>query len=295
MPYAHNFIPIFFGQPLEDGLQYQTKSFATNVTDMQDVASAMVNGYMASKRRLVGDRVLYDPMRIRQKDIESRNPAAKIPVRPSAYGKNVGEAVYQFPYHDEATGTLLQGASQMVSYANAINNQNPAQQGQFVKGNKTLHEYDDVMGHGNSHNQVMGLMTEGQVFVPMKDCIKLNILQYQTDAVLFNRDRGMNVTINTTDLRKAAIHFRMADGIDPKDKMMSSDDLATAFTGLTQSPAIANGYNLAPMFSYMFKERGVDLRPFEKSPLQVAYEQQVAQWQQAAQIAAQQKAPFNFQ
>jgi hypothetical protein len=39
---AHGFIPIFFGQPIEDGLDFQTKSFATNVTDMQDIASCHV-------------------------------------------------------------------------------------------------------------------------------------------------------------------------------------------------------------------------------------------------------------
>lgn len=290
---AHNFIPIFFGQPIEDGLDFQTKSFATNVTDMQDVASAMVNGYMASKRRLVGDRVLYDPMRVREKDINSTNPAAKIPVRPSAYGKNVADSVYQFPYRDEATNSLIQGSSQMVGYANVINGQNPAQQGQFVKGNKTLHEYEDTMGHGNNRNQIMGLTTENQVFAPMKEVIKLNILQYQTDAVIFSRSNQKNVTINSTDLRKAAIHFRMVDGMLPADKLLSADDLSSALQALTQSPQLGAGYNLAPMFSYLFKERGADLKPFEKSPLQQAYEQQIGVWQQTAIAVAKQGGTFN--
>lgn len=275
---AHNFIPIFFGQPIEDGLDYQTKSFASNVTDMQDIASAMWNGYIASKRRLVGDRVLYDPLRVRKEDINSTNPAAKIPVRPTAFGKPVSEAVYQFPFRDEQTQTLLSGADLVTRFADKINGQNPAQQGQFVKGNKTKHEYEDIMGHGNNTNQVMAICTDEQVFTDMKEAIKLNILQYQGETVLFNRDKQKNVTVNPVELRKAAVHFKVSDGIMPEDKQMSTDEFQTALQVLGSSPPLAAGYNMAPLFTYVMKLRGADLSPFEKSQLQVQFEQQQGQW-----------------
>ncbi|CAN5950699.1 unnamed protein product [Sphagnum jensenii] len=50
MSNVHNFIPILFCQPIEDGLDYQTKSFASNVSDLQYVGSAMWNGYLANKQ-----------------------------------------------------------------------------------------------------------------------------------------------------------------------------------------------------------------------------------------------------
>jgi hypothetical protein len=290
---AHGFIPMFFGQPLEDGLDYQTKSFAANVVDMQDIASAMWNGFIASKRRLVGDRVLYDPLRVRKEDINSDNPAAKIPVRPAAYGKPVNEAVYQFPYKDEQTNSFIAGAEAVNKMAMLINNQNPAQQGQFVKGNKTRREYEDIMGHGNVHNRTMAIMSEQQVMVPLKEAIKLNILQYQPEEVLYNRDQGVNVAIKPEDLRKAAVHFKIADGMLPEEKMFSGEELANVLQMFGSAPQIAAGYQVAPMISYIFKLRGVDLRPFEKSPLLMAYEQQLAAWSQAAQAAAQKGIPFD--
>lgn len=279
---AHNFIPIFFGQPLEDGLDYQTKSFASNVIDMQDVASAMWNGYIASKRRLVGDRVLYDPLRVRQKDINSTDPAAKIPVRPSAYGKPVAEAVFQFPFRDEQTSTLIQGADLVSKFADKINNQNPAQQGQFVKGNKTQHEYDDVMGHGNSGNQTMAIMTEGQVLTPLKQVILLNYLLYQQDATIYNRDKKQQVAVNPVDLRKAAVHFKVSDGLVPKDQEMSTDEFQTVIQTSLQAPALTQDINLGDMFAYLLKMRGADISPFMKSPAQQQYEQQLSAWQQTA-------------
>lgn len=279
---AHGFIPIVFGQPLEDGLDYQTKSFATNVSDYQDTASAMLAGYMASKRRLVGDRVLYDPLKIRAKDINSTNPAAKIPVRPAAYGKPLGEAVYPFPFRDEQTGSLLEGAQLMVKMADITNNQNPVQRGQFQKGNKTKHEFSDVMSHGNEKNQTMAMMTEQQVFVPVKEMIKLNILQYQKDGQIYNEKVRGPVAISTQTLRSTAVQFQVSDGMLPTDKIMSGEDFQAALNTIATAPAIGAGYNVPPMFSYLMKQRGADLTPFEKSPLQIQYESAVSSWQQVA-------------
>lgn len=277
---AHNFIPIFFGQPLEDGLDFQAKSFAQNVTDMQAIASACANGYIASKRRLIGDRVLYDPMRIRKEDIASDSPTAKIPVRPSAFGKPVSESVYAFPFHDEQTSSFLTAIEQISKMANMINQQNQASQGQFVKGNKTKHEYDDVMGHGNTNNQVMALMSEAQVFTPLKEAMKLNILQYQADTTLFNVSKGTEVKVDIQGLRKAAVHFRVSDGMLPSDKILSGEEFQTALQVIGNSPQLQGEYNLGDMFSYLMKERGADLTPFQKSQLQRQFEQMQTAWSQ---------------
>lgn len=275
-------IPMFFGQPLDDGLDYQTKSFASNVMDMQDVASTMWNGYLASKRRLVTDRVLYDPLRIREKDINSNEPAAKIPVRPTAFGKPVAEAVYQFPFRDEQANSMIEGANLVVSMANLINGQNPAQQGQFVKGNKTKFEYGDIMSNGQGHNQVMAITTESEVFVPLKEMMKLNILQYQPEATIYNTEKAIQVQIKPEELRKAAVQFKMTDGLQPADKIINSEEWGTAIQVIGASPQLSGAYNQGPMFSYLMKLRGADLRPFEKSQLQIMYEQQLASWQQVA-------------
>lgn len=290
---AHNFIPVFFGQPLEDGLDYQTKSFATDVEDMQQISSALWNGFIASKRRLVTDRVIYDPLRIRKDDINNPNPSAKIPVRPGAYGKPVSESVYQFPFHDEAAGSLIQAADMIQKFANLINGQNQAQQGQFVKGNKTKHEYEDIMGHGNVNNQMMAIMTENQVFIPMKVCIKMNILQFQEDSSIYNRNVNVDVDVKIDTIRAASVNFKVSDGIIPADKLMSEDEFAVALQTIGSSPQLSSGYNLAPMFSYIMKTRGADLSPFEKPPEQIQYEQQMGAWQQAAAMAAQKGAPFS--
>jgi hypothetical protein len=278
---AHDHIPMVFGQPNQDGLDYQTKSFAQNVIPFQDLASAAMNANIASKRKLVLDRMFYDPSRIRESDINNDNSASKIPVRPSAYGKPVGDAFHAVPYKDELSQNLVAEAELYMRYANITNGQNPASQGQFQKGNKTRHEFQDVMGHSNARNKTMALVSEHGPLTTIKDIIRLNILQYQPETELYNRERGMRVKIDPVALRKAATVFKLSDGMLPSDKMLNTEEFQVAAQTLGSTPALSQRYRLEQVFSHLFKQRGVDLRPYEKTEAEIQYEQQLAAWQQA--------------
>jgi hypothetical protein len=290
---AHGYLPILMGQPLEDGLMYQTKSFANNIKPIQEISTGMLNSAIQARRRAISDRTLYDPTRVREADINSPNPSAKIPVRPAAYGKPLNEAVYPFPYRDDQSGTIFQEINQMDQWANKIAGQNQAQQGQFVKGNKTLHEYADVMGNAGGRNQMIAMLLEAQVFTPMKEIIKLNILQYQGGTSLYNPNTQQVTKIDPVVLRKAVVNFKVSDGLTPSDKLINSDAFSTALQTIGNSPAIGSGYNIAPLFSYLMKTQGADLKSFEKPPQQLAFEQAMSQWQQMAQLAMQKGAQFS--
>lgn len=282
---AHNLIPILIGQPNYDGLGYQTKSLAKNAVPFQELATAFMAANIASKRRAVSDRQLYDPSRVDARHINSENPSAKIPVRPSAYGKPLNEAVYAFPYRDDQAASSMQQISAILGLANSLNGQNQAQQGQFVKGNKTLHEYESVMQNANGRDQMVSILLEAQLFTPMKQIIKLNLLQYQGGTTLYNRDKDVAVEIDPIKLRTAVLNFKVSDGLTPTSKLINSDSLSMALQVLGSSPQIANGYNIAPLFSYFMKTQGAKITEFEKSAEQLAYEQALSSWQQLMQLA----------
>lgn len=279
---AHGYLPVLFGQSNEDGLGFQTKSLAENAKPFQDISSALVNSAMAARRRAVSDRTLYDPSRVSEAHINSDNPSAKIPVRPAAYGKPINEAVYAFPFRDDQSAVAFQELPQMMQMANTVNGQNQAKQGQFVKGNKTQHEYADVMNNANGRDQMTSMLLESQVFTPLKQILKLNIMQYQAGVSIYSPSAQSTVKIDPVALRKSQAQFKVTDGLTPTDKQIGGDDFTVAIQTMGSSPQIGAGYNLAPAFSYMMKTRNVDLTPFEKSPEQMAYEQAMQQWQSAA-------------
>ena len=289
---AHGYLPILFSQPLEDGLDYQTKSLAQNVEPIESVASAMWNSVIAARRRAISDRGIYDPSRITEAHINNPNPAAKIPVRPAAYGKPVSESYYPIPFRDDQSGLLMQETEQLVRMSNMITGQNPVRQGQFVKGNKTVHEFSTVMGNANGRDQVTAMLYESQLFTPLKEMLKLNILQYQGGVSLFNRASQQQIQIDPVALRQAVLEFKISDGLTPTDKLINSDTLQVAMQVIGSSPQIAAGYNLGPLFSYMIKTQGGDIREFEKSPAQISYEQALQAWQMAATAAAEKGMQF---
>lgn len=282
---AHNYLPILVGQPAEDGLSYQTKSLASDAEPFQFVTSAYMNSIMASRRRAISDRVLYDPSRITSAHINSANPSAKIPIRPAAYGKVVSDAVYAFPYREDQQAASMQQVSALLGLANSLAGQNQASQGQFVKGNKTLHEFESVMANANSRDQVVSILLESQVFVPMKLILKINILQFQAGVTIYNRDQRVDVTVDPVALRKAVLEFRISDGLIPASKLINGESFSAALQVIGTSPQIGQSYNIGPMFSYLMKTQGATISDFEKSPEQVAFEQALSQYNQLVAMA----------
>ncbi len=277
---AHGLIPILFAQPNDDGLAYQTKSLATNVLPIQQITTAMWNSIIAARRRAISDRGLYDPSRVDAAHINNENPSAKIPVRPSAYGKPLNESYFPIPFRDEQSGLLMQETQSLLQMANVISGQNQARQGQFVKGNKTLHEFSTVMNNANGRDQLCSLLLEAQFFTPLKEILKINILQYQGGVSLFNRETEQIVQIDPLKLRKAVLEFKVSDGLLPTDKLINAEALQFAMQVLQSNQMVAAQYNVGPLFTYFLKTQGAHIKEFEKSKEQIAYEQAMMQWQQ---------------
>lgn len=290
---AHEKIPTFFWQPGNEGLSYQSKSLAEDAIPFQQTSSALMNSVLASRRRAVTDRVLYDPSRILEAHINNPNPSAKIPVRPSAYGKNVAEAVHAFPFRDDQAGTAMQEIQSIVQFGNVLNGQNSVRQGQFVKGNKTNDQWSDSMSAATGKDQRTSLIAEAVIFTPLKEVLKLNYLQYQGGTTVYSPTQKKNVAVDPLALRQAVLNFKVTDGLLPKDKVISSDAMKIGMQVIGSSPQIAGAYNVGPLFSYLMKTENVDFGPFQKSPQQQAYEQALGAWNQVAMAAAQKGAQIS--
>lgn len=279
---AHGYIPMFFGQPYEDGLGYQTKSLAQNAQPFQEVGSALINSAIAARRRAISDRGIYNPLLVAAQHINNDSPTAKIPMRPAGYNRKPEEAYYAIPFRDEQSGLAFQELGQILNMAQTLNGLNPARQGQFVKGNKTTHEFDTVMANANGRDQTISILLENQVFTPIKEVMKIDTLQYQAGISLYSPSQNRQVKIDPVALRKSAVTFKITDGLNPADKVINGDDFTVALQSISTSQEINSQYNVAPMFTYLMKTRNVDLAPFEKSQEQAAYEQALQYWKVAS-------------
>lgn len=240
---ASDCLPILFGQPNEDGLGLQTQSTAENEIPIQEAATTLYNIRFAAARRAVADRALYDPKVISLPDVNSPVPAAKIPVRTAPLeGRTIDAAYKQIPFDMRGTETTLQDAAQLVEFSKQLSGLNNAQQGQFQKGNKSVTEFQTVMGGSDSRLRLPALLLEHQVFMPLKSIIVLNIFQYGQDAIVVSQKNGNVVNINIDALRKQVLAFRVADGYTPKSKLASTEMLTNLMNLIMNSPVLQQSY-----------------------------------------------------
>ena len=88
------------------------------------------------------------------------------------------------------------------------------------------------------------------------------------------------------------MHFRITDGLIPSSKVINSENFSVALQTIATNPQIGGGYDVTKMFSYLMKTQGADLRPFEKSPEQLAFEQAMGAWQEQARLALEKGVEF---
>ncbi len=258
---AYDYLPILFGQPLEDGLGYQTQSTAEGNIPFQQAASTLFNIAFNSARRAVSDRALYNPDLINTSDINAPVPAAKIPVKCNSLSTEfrIQDAYHQIPFDARGTEGAIQSGIQITNFGKELSGLNSPQQGQFQKGNKSVTEWNDTMGGSDARLRLPALVLEHQFFNPLKNILKLNVFQYGEDAILVSQKSGKDVTVNINELRTKVLAFRVADGYTPKSKLAGTETINAAIQMISQSEILQQAYGpmLPGMFSHLMQLQGI--------------------------------------
>lgn len=256
---AYDCLPILFGQPLEDGLGYQTQSIAEGEIPFQEAANTLFNIRFAAARRAVSDRALYLPDMIKPSDINAKVPAPKIPVHISALSqKGIADSYHQIPFDMRGTETTIQDASLIVQFSKELHGVNSPRQGQFQKGNKSVKEWNDTMSGSDGRMRMPALVLEHQVFVPLKNMLKLNILQYGEDGTYVGQASGKDIEVKIADLRSASLSFKLSDGYSPKAVTASTDVILAGMNMIMNSPMLQQMYgpSLPKMFAHFMSLSG---------------------------------------
>lgn len=253
----HDRLPVLFGQSIEDGFSYQTRSIGEAQIPLQRAGSDMYNIRISSAKRAVNDRGIYDATLIDMVDINSPTPAAKIPVKNLKMGKTLKDAYMPIPFQDGSTIGAMQDLQQTLNMANMMFGINPFRQGQTVKGNRTLGEFQNIQQGADLRSRMVALMMEVQILMPLKDSIKLNILSHKDEIRALNFNTGELHIAKPGDFIDAVIEFQMADGFTPKSKLADTQQLQLAFQTLQQVPALSQGFNMPDMFAHLMSLMGV--------------------------------------
>lgn len=282
---AYNRLPILLGQPLEDGMDYQTQSVAEMQIPIQKAATTLLNIRFAAARRAVSDRAIYNPQIISHKHVNNPGAAPKIPANINPLSnQRLADAYYPIPFDMRGTDSTIGDAAYLVNFSQQLSGINAPMQGQFQKGNKSVQEWQDTMGGADSRLRMAALCLEHQVFIWLKFILVLNIYQYGENAQVVSQRTGEAMDIDINQLRQKVLAFRIADGYNPKAKLASTDMLTAGMQMLMNSPILQQAYgtSLPSMFAHLMQlggVRGLD----EYDPARQAQEGQMTPDEQAMQ------------
>lgn len=282
---AHNLFPIIFGQTSETTLGLNSFTVAEELEPIQNTATKLYRTEIASARRMIADRAIYDPNLISEKDVNNASPTAKMKLRQSlSQSVPIQAAYYAIPYEDRAMGVRISQANQLLSFASPIAGTNPAMEGQFIKGNKTAGEFNTIMASAGDRVLMAAIFFDDQFLGPLRTILLADTLQYQNNIRVYNRDAGDFVDIDMAQLRDQPIDFEIAAGLIPADQMASLDFLQVIMQTLMSRPDLNMEFKSIEALCYLAETKGVKyLTRFLRSQ----EEKQQMQQQQMAQMAQQ--------
>ena len=254
---AHDYLPIVLGQPFESNLKYQQKALPEELATLQDLASKLWSMEIASSRRIVANREVYNPLLIRGEDINNSSESAKIPLRNAAYNQDIRQAIYSIPYNDPAIGTrssLAQGISQ---FASVVTGQNQVSNGQFVKGNKTNSQFDEVLARSDSRQVAMAVLLEDQFFGVLKHILLYDLLQYQQPMQVFDIESKQVIEVAPEKFLDTAIEFTINDSLSIGEDRVAPETIMTAMQTVQAIPQLQQSYDVGKLFSHLMSLSGV--------------------------------------
>lgn len=290
---VYDLLPVLIGQPMEDGFSVQTQSVGEMQLPMQDAMTKLFAVRMQAARRAVVDRGIYDPRIIDPADVNSPFPTAKIPIKANSLlqGKTLAEAYYAIPYDARGTQGVVQDGRDLVEMSGKLSGLNKPQTGEFQRGNKSVKEWNDTMAGSDNRLRLPAMSLEYQLFMPMKEQIKLNILQNGPTGIFMNTKRDDTIEVKPEDierLRKQVFYYKIADGLTPVSKMAALDTLNAGMVMIGNSPVLqaAYGPKLPGMFAHAMQLGG--LQGFDEYTPNEQESQQALQQAQGAQPNGQQ-------
>lgn len=293
MDNAHQLFPIVFGQGEESALGSNSYTLSEELAPLQNTATKLYHTELASSRRLISDRAIYDANMIDPKEVNNPSPTAKIPLRRSMSGSTtLQQAYYAIPYEDRALGVRIQQANNILGFASPISGTNSAMQGQFVRGNKSAQEFNSIMSSAGDRLLQSAIFFDDQFFSPLRTILLSDTLQYQNNIKVFDKDSGQFIEVDMTKLRDNPLDFDIAAGLIPADQLASADFLTQLLQVIGSRQDLAGEFKTMDALCYIAETQGVKyLKRFLKTDeeKQQEQQQQIEQAQRMLQLQQQAK------
>jgi hypothetical protein len=268
---VHNHIPCYFALINDDSMGVAQRSVSELLIPLQDFSSHLLNTHQDAARRSLYGTTFYDPTMVDLAAVPRGEVAARVPLQPRAYGRDVRSFVYHMGT-DYDTSRTTQDLQVVMGL---INQFFPTQAlpSQIASIDRAVSSQVAAVQHGaNRRQQKSARLVDDTMFRPMRFAIYYNILQYQPDGEeLTDFYTGKQVKLDIAGMADTNLPYIVGQGLKAIDRMATREMIQQVIFALIQAPQAAQGIDLLAMIDFWTSmiDVDIDMKQFRLQPAAV--------------------------
>lgn len=248
MNYTHNKFTYDVGEYSPDQMRVINESLAEILMQLQDHATWFMNSRVDNVRKVIGDKLVVDPMGIEMKDLSSRSPVIRLK---SGVGKSgVDTWIKQLQLQD-VTQNHINDIEKIWGFIQTASGINDNALGQYSSGRRSAAEARTVNAGAASRLKTIATILWEVLFNPLGNKLLFNYQNLELDE--FKRIVGRNADQGRLDNMKQAINdglmMEFFDGTAPSEKGYIAQSMQDLLLGLLENPQSAAMLTMEPFRS----------------------------------------------
>ena len=180
-------VPVFeaiIGTLITDDAGYNTRSLVEPVIQYQDFASKMFLAKVLALRKQIYGRSVYNPRYVSSDDVNNKNPASSIPIKPSkqAEPNAVNSAIRELSVKDDSDQQLINEVQMaLTTFPELATGVSKFRQAP-VKGNKTAGQFSAEFEASDGRMKQNAICLESGMYRDIKYIIYVNLMIHAPDG-----------------------------------------------------------------------------------------------------------------
>ena len=265
----HGYLPFCMARLNDDIMAEATKSTAEILNPLQEFASHLLNTHVKATRRNLYGTTVYDPSIVDLSKIPDGEVSARIPTKPSGYGKDLRTAIF----NDQKTLDTKQTLTDMETVLGMLNQFFPVQAmpSQIASIERATNSQVSAVQQGTNRRQQKGAqLLDITLFRNVRFVFFYNILQYQPNNISVSDFHGRAITIDLNSIRNTDLPFVIGQGLKVLDRQAAAQTVREIVFALLQSQQ-ADQIDIMGLITYWVNmlDIDIDLNQFKRPVQQV--------------------------
>jgi hypothetical protein len=239
MNYTHNKFTYDVGEYSADQMRVINESLAEVISQLEDHATWFMNARITNVRKVIGDKLIVDPMGIEMQDIKDRKPVIRL--KSGVARSGVDTWIKQLQLQD-VTVNHINDIEKIWSYIQISSGINDNALGQFSQGRRSAAEARTVNAGAASRLKTIATILWEVLFNPLGQKLLFNYQNLELDE--FRRAiKDPMAPQERLDAMKDAIGDGMTleffDGTAPSEKGYKAQQMMELLLGIMENPQTA--------------------------------------------------------